>query len=199
MGGLTGVMISSVPFDTQVHDTYFIVAHFHYTLIGGAVFPLFGALYFWFPKMFGRTLSETLGKWNFWTFFAGFNLTFFPMHILGLQGMPRRVYTYLPDRGWEPLNLLATAGALVMSFRCHCSFGIVRAWWRAPDAPDDPWGGDSLEWATSSPPPHFNFGMPPIVESRHAMWERSEVIPVVTGLESDKHQVLVTTVEEFGV
>ena len=100
IGGLTGVMLASVPFDLQVHDTYFVVAHFHYVLIGGAVFPLFGALYYWFPKMTGRMLSERLGRWNFWLFFVGLNLTFFPMHQLGLDGMPRRVYTYLPETGW---------------------------------------------------------------------------------------------------
>ena len=112
IGGLTGVMLASVPFDLQVHDTYFVVAHFHYVLIGGAVFPLFGAFYYWFPKMTGRMLSERLGRWHFWLFFVGFNLTFFPMHQLGLEGMPRRVYTYLPETGWGDLNLLATVGAV---------------------------------------------------------------------------------------
>ena len=115
IGGFTGVMVASVPFDQQVHDTYFIVAHFHYVLIGGAVFPLFGAFYYWFPKMTGRMLSERLGRWNFWLFFIGMNVTFFPMHQLGLEGMPRRVYTYLPETGWGDLNLLATIGAATIA------------------------------------------------------------------------------------
>src|SRR5881396_451436 len=114
IGGLTGVMIALVPFDRQVHDTFFIVAHFHYVLIGGAVFPLFAACYYWFPKITGRLLSERLGAWVFGLFFVGFNLTFFPMHILGLHGMPRRVYTYPAAMGWGTLNLLATAGAALM-------------------------------------------------------------------------------------
>src|SRR5205807_2939422 len=101
IGGLTGVMVASVPLDTQVHDTYFVVAHFHYVLIGGAVFPLLGATYYWFPKFTGRMMNERLGKWSFWLIFIGFNLTFFPMHILGLQGLPRRIYTYQPDMPWH--------------------------------------------------------------------------------------------------
>jgi cytochrome c oxidase subunit I+III len=194
MGGLTGVMISSVPFDSQVHDTQFIVAHFHYTLIGGAVFPMFGAIYLWFPKIWGRMLNETLGKLHFWLFFVGFNLTFFPLHILGLAGMPRRVYTYLPVSGWDALNLLATIGAGILFVAVLCFVVNVRAAFRKPsNAPDDPWGGDSLEWATSSPPPHFNFAAVPICEGRHPMWELRGPMPVATGLESDKHQVLVTT------
>jgi cytochrome c oxidase subunit I+III len=194
MGGLTGVMIASVPFDTQVHDTQFIVAHFHYTLIGGAVFPLFGAIYFWFPKIWGRLLNEALGKWHFSLFFIGFNTVFFPLHILGFAGMPRRVYTYLPSLGWGPLNLLATVGAAVMAVSIILFLmNVVLAWRRPCDAPDNPWAADTLEWATSSPPPHFNFAAIPVVESRHPLWERSETMPVAVGLASDKHEVLVTT------
>ena len=115
IGGVTGVMFPAVPFDQQVTDTYFVVAHFHYVLVGGAVFPAFGGFYYWFPKMFGRMLDERLGKINFWLFFIGFNMTFFPMHILGLLGMPRRIYTYLPGMGWDGLNLLATVGAFILA------------------------------------------------------------------------------------
>src|SRR3954462_11924603 len=115
IGGFTGVMIASVSYDQQVHDTYFVVAHFHYVLIGGAVFPLFAAFYYWFPKFTGRMLSQRLGRWNFWLFFIGMNLTFFPMHQLGLEGMPRRIYTSLPETGWGSLNLLATIGAVTIA------------------------------------------------------------------------------------
>src|SRR5689334_23449928 len=108
LGGLTGVVLASVPLDLQVHDTYFVVAHFHYVLIGGALFPLFGAFYYWFPKFSGRMMNEAVGKLNFWVLFIGFNLTFFPMHILGLSGMPRRVYTYQPELGWAWANMTAT-------------------------------------------------------------------------------------------
>ena len=115
MGGLTGVLIASVPVDLQIHDTFFIVAHFHYVLIGGAVFPLFGALYYWMPKITGRMLNEAAGKWHFWLFFIGFNMTFFPMHVLGLRGMPRRVYTYSSSMHWASLNMLASLGAVFMT------------------------------------------------------------------------------------
>ena len=114
-GGLTGVMLASVPLNTQVHDTFFVVAHFHYVLIGGAVFPLFGAAYYWFPKVTGRLLGEVAGRWVFGLFFTGFNLTFFPTHILGLHGLPRRVYTYAQRTGWGTLNLLASVGAALMA------------------------------------------------------------------------------------
>src|SRR6185503_7980568 len=115
LGGLTGVMLASVPLDLQVHDTYFVVAHCHYMLLGGAVFPLFAGFYYWFPKVTGRMLGETAGKFQFWLFFVGFNVTFFPMHILGLHGMPRRVYTYPAGLGWDTLNLIASLGAAAIA------------------------------------------------------------------------------------
>jgi len=194
IGGFTGVMIASVPFDQQVHDSYFIVAHFHYVLIGGAVFPLFGAFYYWFPKMTGRMLSERLGRWNFWLFFIGMNVTFFPMHQLGFEGMPRRVYTYLPETGWGDLNLLATIGAVTIAISMLIFLiNVIRSYRGGLPAGDDPWGGETLEWATTSPPPHYNFEYPPVVESRSPVWESGGAMPVVTGLRTDVRDVLVTT------
>ncbi|MDB4947604.1 MAG: cytochrome oxidase [Gemmatimonadetes bacterium] len=194
IGGLTGVMIASVPFDLQMHDTFFVVAHFHYVLIGGAVFPLFGAFYYWFPKVTGRMLGERLGKWNFWLFFAGMNVTFFPMHFLGLLGMPRRVYTYSPDLGWGPLNMTATVGAFVIALSVLVFFAnVARSLARGAPAGDDPWGADSLEWATASPPPPYNFRYPPVVQGRAALWSRTPDAPVVTGLRTDKPEILMTT------
>jgi cytochrome c oxidase subunit I+III len=194
IGGVTGVMVASVSFDQQVHDSYFVVAHFHYVLIGGAVFPLLGAFYYWFPKMTGRLLDERLGRWNFWLLFIGVNLTFFPMHLLGLEGMPRRVYTYLAETGWGPLNLLATIGAvLVVLGVLLFVINVAVSAGRGALAGDDPWGADTLEWATSSPPPPYNFIHTPVVEGRAPLWERPGELPAVTGLRTDVRDVLVTT------
>jgi cytochrome c oxidase subunit I+III len=196
-GGLSGIMLASVPIDLQVHDTYFVVAHFHYVLIGGAVFPLFGAFYYWFPKWTGRMLSESLGKINFWLFFIGFNLTFFPMHNLGLKGMPRRIYTYVPETGWGSLNLLATIGAGIIGLSV-ITF-LVNVLWsrkRGPVAGDNPWGAGTLEWATTSPPQSYNFLYLPTVRGRDALWDQPHISPVVTGVRSDIRQVLNTTMLE---
>jgi cytochrome c oxidase subunit 1 len=195
LGGLSGVTLASVPFNLQVHDTYYVVAHFHYVLLGGAVFPLIGAIYFWFPKLAGRMMSERLGVLNFWLLFIGFNVTFFPMHILGFQGMPRRVYTYPAEMGWASLNLVATAGALLLiAGGALFVFNVVRSYVSGTVATDDPWHGETLEWATSSPPPVYNFLYIPVVEGRHAMWDRSEPAPVVAGVRSDCREVLITDV-----
>src|SRR5438045_4701828 len=158
LGGLTGVMLASVPLDLQMHDTYFVVAHFHYVLIGGAVFPLFGALYYWFPKWTGRMLNGTLGQLNFWTLFAGFNLTFFPMHILGLHGMPRRVYTYVVETGWGTLNLLASIGAAIIGLSILLFFvNAIVSRRRGIVAPANPLLRPTLEWAIKSPTNTHNF------------------------------------------
>ncbi|HEX5580565.1 MAG TPA: cytochrome c oxidase subunit I, partial [Gemmatimonadaceae bacterium] len=194
LGGLTGVMIASVPFDLQVHDTFFIVAHFHYVLVGGAVTPLFAAVYYWFPKVTGRMLSERAGKVHFWLWFIGLNVTFFPMHQLGLEGMPRRVYTYLDQMGWAELNLTASIGALIVATSFLVFLGnVVRSLRSGRPAGDDPWGGETLEWVTTSPPPPYNYDALPVVEGRAAAWARSPGGPVVTGLSTEKREVLVTT------
>jgi len=193
-GGITGVMLASVAFDKQAHDTFFVVAHLHYVLLGGGVMPLLGAFYFWFPKFTGRVLSERLGKWHFWLFVIGVNVTFFPMHILGLQGMPRRVYTYLAPTGWGPLNLVATIGAVTIATSVLLFLvNAVMAMRRAPDAGPNPWGASGLEWAVASPPPNYNFLHAPVVESRHPLWDTTVDLPVLTGFRSDRREVLVTT------
>jgi cytochrome c oxidase subunit 1 len=193
LGGLTGVMQASVPFDLQVHDTFFVVAHFHYVLIGGSVFPLIGALYCWFPKMTGRMMSERLGHWNFWLFFIGFNLTFFPMHQLGLAGMPRRIYTYLPETGWGELNLVATVGAGLLAVAVLTFLANVAMSLRSGAlASANPWGADTLEWSVPSPAPVYNYVHIPTVNSRVPLWTRTPDQPVVTGMRSDILEVLVT-------
>lgn len=172
LGGFTGVMIAVAPFDWQVHDTFFIVAHFHYVLIGGVVFPIFAGLHYWAPKITGRLLDERIGRWSFWLNFIGFNLTFFPMHIMGLLGLPRRVYRYPTTLQIDGYNLVATAGAFIMALGAILiAWNIVRSRHRGPFAGENPWQSGSLEWSTASPPPVYGFLQPPVVEDRDPLWE----------------------------
>ncbi|HEX4293584.1 MAG TPA: cytochrome c oxidase subunit I [Rhizomicrobium sp.] len=172
IGGVSGYMTGSVPVDWQLTDTYFVVAHLHYVLIGINVFPVVGAVYFWFPKMTGKLMDERLGRWNFWTMFIGFNLGFFPMHISGLLGMPRRVYTYAEGMGWDWLNLITTAGSFVFAAGVLIFiWNVVVSYRSGRAAGPNPWDAPTLEWATTSPPPPYNFVVIPTVASRHPLWE----------------------------
>jgi cytochrome c oxidase subunit 1 len=172
VAGLTGIMLAVAPFDWQLHDTYFVVAHFHFVLIGGLVFTVFGAVYYWFPKFSGRLLSERLGRWHFWLFLVGFNLTFVPMHLSGMLGMARRIYTYPEFAGWGFLNLLSTLGVAVQGAAILIFiFNLVRSWRSGEVAGDDPWNAWTLEWATPSPPPEYNFEQIPTVSSRRPLWD----------------------------
>src|SRR5215203_832812 len=173
LGGLSGVLHSIVPADTQQTDTYFVVAHFHYVLFGGLFLAIFGGLYYWWPKVFGRMLNETLGKWNFWIMLIGFNLTFFPMHILGLTGMPRRTYRYPEGMGWDGMNMIETVGAFVIMVSALILFvNMIYSSKRGDVAPADPWDARSLEWSIPSPPPAYNFAEVPVVEARDDWWHR---------------------------
>jgi len=167
IGGLSGIFVAAFPFDWQAHDTYFVVAHFHYVLFGGSMFAIFSGLYYWWPKMFGRRLGEGLGKWHFWLTMIGFNLAFFPQHMLGLLGMPRRVYTYRDDSLWEAYNLISSIGSFVMGIGVLLFvFNIIRTRRRADARTgNDPWVADTLEWYTTSPPPEHNFDRVPYVTS----------------------------------
>jgi cytochrome c oxidase subunit 1 len=172
MGGLSGVMHSVAPHDLQQTDTYFVVAHFHYVLFGGSIFALTAGTYYWWPKMFGKMLDERLGKVHFWLMLIGFNLTFFPMHFVGLNGMPRRVYTYQPGMGFELLNQLETLGALTLALGFLVFIINIIKTTRSPvKAPADPWNGATLEWSIPSPPQEWNFNEIPVVHSRDPLWE----------------------------
>ncbi|MCA0987937.1 cytochrome c oxidase subunit I [Guptibacillus algicola] len=171
LGGMTGVMLSVPPADYQYHDSYFVVAHFHYVIVGGVVFGLFAGFYYWWPKIFGTVLNEFLGKLHFWLFFIGFHLTFFPMHFLGLMGMPRRVYTYLSGQSLDEANFAATIGAFLMGIATIVMvWNIIQTAVKGKKAGNDPWDGRTLEWAISSPAPEYNFAQTPLIRGLDAWW-----------------------------
>jgi cytochrome c oxidase subunit 1 len=189
-------MTASAPLDLQITDTYFIVAHFHYVLVGGAIFPLIGAFAYWYPKATGRLMSERWGTVAFALTVGGFNLGFFPMHILGLMGMPRRVYTYEVFLGWGPLNLVATVGSAIailgaFIFLANALLSLKRGAVAGPD----PWGGATLEWAAASPPPAYNFEHTPTVDSIAPLWSQKR-LRVLDGIGVDRREVLVSSVAD---
>ena len=203
IGGVSGFMTGSVPVDWQLTDTYFVVGHIHYVLIGWNLFAVMAAIYHWFPKMTGRLMSERLGRWNFWLMFIGFNVGFFPMHISGLMGMPRRIYTYPAGMGWGTINLIITAGSYLLAVGFLLL--IVNVLWsrkRGQRAGSNPWDADSLEWASPSPPPPYNFPTLPLIASRSPLWEdrlqtseyRSSLVSGVV-LDEGKETLATTTLD----
>jgi cytochrome c oxidase subunit 1/cytochrome c oxidase subunit I+III len=205
IGGLSGITVAAIPFDQQVEDSYYIVAHFHFVIFGAAVFPILGGMFYWFPKVTGRMYHERAGKLSFWMTFAGTMVTFFPMHILGIQGMPRRVYTYPAHFGWTFLNALETIGSYVLAGGLLLIVANL-AWslFRGARVGSDPWGGDTLEWATTSPPPPYNYPVIPTVSSPYAMWDKhdrdldSSRLARGEGVLERGHETPATTVQDAG-
>jgi cytochrome c oxidase subunit 1 len=192
VGGLSGVMHSSAASDAQQQDTYFIIAHIHYVLFGGSIVALLAGVYYWYPKVTGRLMDETVGKINFWLMFIGMNIAFFPMHFLGLDGMPRRIYTYDPDMGWNLWNLVSSIGALLVALSVLVfMINAIRSYKKGEVAGADPWDARTLEWSIPSPPPEYNFAQIPTVHERDAFWaqkrEGVRAVPVAGG--SEEHDV----------
>jgi len=172
IAGLTGIMLAAAPFDWQLGNSYFVVAHFHYVILGGIVFAVFAGSYYWYPKVIGRMLDESLGKWHFWLFLIGFHLTFDFMHIPGLLGMPRRIYTYEPGRGWDIWNLIVSIGVIFqVAGVAVWAFNVVWSYFKGNVAGNDPWDAWTLEWSTTSPPPVYNFATLPVVRSCRPLWD----------------------------
>jgi cytochrome c oxidase subunit I len=193
-GGLTGIMFLAIPFDQQVTDTYFVVAHFHYIIFGAAVFPIFGGMYYWFPKVTGKLYFERPGQISFWIIFVGTNLLFFPMHIVGLLGMPRRVYTYPGDVGWTSYNVIESIGGYVTAVGILVLFAnLVYSYFRGAPSGPDPWHGPTLEWTIPSPPPEYNFATIPTVSSAYPNWE--DEAPSSLALDQG-HQQHVSTISD---
>jgi len=195
-GGLTGIMFLAIPFDQQVTDTYFVVAHFHYIIFGAAVFPIFGGMYYWFPKVTGRMYFELPGQISFWILFVGTNLLFFPMHIVGLLGMPRRVYTYPGDVGWTSYNVVESIGGYITAIGIFVLFAnLVVSYYRGAPAGPDPWHGPTLEWTVPSPPPEYNFAVIPTVSSAYANWE--DDVPPSLALDEGHKQHVSTLIDGY--
>ena len=172
IAGLTGIMLSVAPWNWQLHGSYFVIAHFHYILVGAIVFNVFAGIYYWFPKATGRMMNETLGKWHFWLFFIGFHVTFDTMHFLGFEGMPRWIYTYPADRGWDHLNLVVSIGGLIQGVAVLIfAYNLISSLLKGTIAGNDPWDAWTLEWSTASPPPAYNFATDPVVHSRRPLWD----------------------------
>jgi cytochrome c oxidase subunit 1 len=183
IGGITGIFLAVFPVDWQLTNTYFVVSHFHYVLMGGAVFTVFAGIYYWFPKMTGRMLNERLGKMSFWLMFIGFNATFFVQHSLGLSGMPRRVYTYQPGLGWSTYNLISTIGAFILGVGVLLTIiNVARSLKHGRISGPDPWKGNTLEWFTQSPPPVNNFDAIPRVRSVEPMRDIRRQVERATGV-----------------
>jgi cytochrome c oxidase subunit 1 len=173
IGGLDGAALALVPFDYQITDTYFVVSHLHYVLFGGSVFGIFAGFYYWFPKISGKLMNERLGQVQFWLMLIGVNMTFFSMHILGLLGMPRRIYTYPDNLGWNEMNLLQTIGAFILGIAIMVFFwNLIISLRSGEPAGDDPWDAFTLEWDTTSPPAHYNFLKIPTVRSRRPFYDK---------------------------
>ena len=193
IGGISGVMHSSAASDAQQQDTYFIVAHIHYVLFGGAIMALLAGVYFYFPKVTGKLMDESLGRMNFWLTFIGMNLTFFPMHFSGMDGMPRRIYTYTSEMGWDLWNLISTFGVFIMGAGILIFvLNIIYSYLRGKESGNDPWDARTIEWSISSPPPEYNFEKIPLIQSVDAFWELQRhgtpIVPASGGSENSEEK-----------